>query len=200
MGWLQIEVLKHTDNRGNFYDNSSMLAALLQALGRLRMPDSKSLKQAVHQLDRFLARERVLPSYHSVVAQAALQAFTELALAMQGSAPFQTRWAAPGKQCTYLNRFLAKGCCPPKRLMWLEQPLPRRARLLVMPGGLAWMQNAFPVQAALRALIDQAQSLGLLMLRSGKCKVSHSDNTKSSLWASPGPAPPTASSLAPPQH
>ena len=89
---LQIEVLKHTDNRGNFYDNSSMLAALLQALGRLRAPDSKSLKQAVHQLDRFLARERVLPSYHGIVAQAALQAFMELALAMKGNAPFRARW------------------------------------------------------------------------------------------------------------
>lgn len=92
---LQVDVLKHTDNRGNFYDDSSMLAACLQALGHLRLPDSKGLKQAVRQLDRFLARERVLPSYHAVVAQAALQAFVELALAMKGATQFVTRYDTP---------------------------------------------------------------------------------------------------------
>ena len=86
-----MEVLKHTDNRGNFYDDSSMLAACLQALGKLRLPDSKSLKQAVGQLDRFLARERVLPSYHGVVAQAALQAFVDLALSMKSASLFTTK-------------------------------------------------------------------------------------------------------------
>lgn len=88
---MQVEVLKHTDNRGNFYDDSSMLAACLQALGRLRLPDSKGLKPALRQLDRFLARERVLPSYHAVVAQAALQAFVDLALSMKAAHQFMTR-------------------------------------------------------------------------------------------------------------
>ncbi len=79
---LQVDVLKHTDNRGSFYDNSSMLAAALEALGHLRLPDLKSLQPVTKQLDRFLAREKVLPSYHAVVAQAALKAFVELALSM----------------------------------------------------------------------------------------------------------------------
>ncbi|KAL0049504.1 hypothetical protein WJX82_003747 [Trebouxia sp. C0006] len=77
-----VDVLKHTDNRGSFYDNSSMLAAALEALGHLRLPDLKSLQPVTKQLDRFLAREKVLPSYHAVVAQAALKAFVELALSM----------------------------------------------------------------------------------------------------------------------
>jgi len=80
---LQVDVLKHTDNRGSFYDNSSMLAAALEALGHLRLPDLKSLQPITKQLDRFLAREKVLPSYHAVVAQAALRAFVELALSMR---------------------------------------------------------------------------------------------------------------------
>ena len=83
---LQVDVLKHTDNKGSFYDNSSMLAAALEALGHLRLPDLKSLQPVVKQLDRFLARERVLPSYHAVVAQAALRAFVKLALSMQPAA------------------------------------------------------------------------------------------------------------------
>jgi hypothetical protein len=83
---LQVDVLKHTDNKGSFYDNSSMLAAALEALGHLRLPDLKSLQPVLKQLDRFLARERVLPSYHAVVAQAALRAFVKLALSMQPAA------------------------------------------------------------------------------------------------------------------
>ncbi|DBA90183.1 TPA: hypothetical protein ACH3X1_003489 [Trebouxia sp. C0004] len=81
-----VDVLKHTDNRGSFYDNSSMLAAALEALGHLRLPDIKGLQPVVKQLDRFLAREKVLPSYHAVVAQAALRAFVELALSMRPAA------------------------------------------------------------------------------------------------------------------
>ncbi|KAL0042600.1 hypothetical protein WJX79_004833 [Trebouxia sp. C0005] len=81
-----VDVLKHTDNRGSFYDNSSMLAAALEALGHLRLPDMKSLQPVTKQLDRFLAREKVLPSYHAVVAQAALRAFVELALSMRPAA------------------------------------------------------------------------------------------------------------------
>lgn len=73
-------MLKHTDNRGSFYDDDNMLAAALEALGRLRLPSHKQLQPVIKQLDRFLAREKVLPSYHGVVAQAGLRAFVELAL------------------------------------------------------------------------------------------------------------------------
>ena len=83
---LQVDVLKHTDNRGSFYDNSSMLAAALEALGHLRLPDMKSLQPVTKQLDRFLAREKVLPSYHAEVAQAVLRAFVELALSVRPTA------------------------------------------------------------------------------------------------------------------
>ena len=83
---LQVDVLKHTDNRGSFYDNSSMLAAALEALGHLRLPDFKSLQPVTKQLNRFLAREKVLPSYHAEVAQAALRAFVELALSVRPTA------------------------------------------------------------------------------------------------------------------
>ena len=87
----QVEVLKHTDNRGSFYDDSSMLAAALEALGHLRLPDFKSLQPVMKQLDRFLARETVLPSYHAVVAQAGLRALVELALVMRPTGPFISR-------------------------------------------------------------------------------------------------------------
>ena len=86
-------MLKHTDNRGSFYDNSSMLAAALEALGHLRLSDSKSLQPVSKQLDRFLAREKVLPSYHAVVAQAGLRALVELALSMKPSTSFLSRLA-----------------------------------------------------------------------------------------------------------
>ena len=86
----QVDVLKHTDNRGSFYDDSSMLAAALEALGHLRLQDTPALKPVVKQLTRFLARERVLPSYHAVVAQAGLRAFVELALSTP-SAGFSSR-------------------------------------------------------------------------------------------------------------
>lgn len=90
---MQVDVLKHTDNRGSFYDNSSMLAAALEALGHLRLSDSKSLQPVIKQLDRFLAREKVLPSYHAVVAQAGLRALVELALSMKPATPFLSRLA-----------------------------------------------------------------------------------------------------------
>ncbi len=92
--WLQVDVLKHTDNRGSFYDNNSMLAAALEALGHLRLPDFKSLQPVLKQLDRFLAREKVLPSYHAVVAQAGLRAFVELALSMRPAGGFISRCRA----------------------------------------------------------------------------------------------------------
>lgn len=81
LAMAQVDALKHTDNRGSFYDNSTMLAAALEALGHLRLQDTAALKPVVKQLTRFLARENVLPSYHAVVAQAGLRAFVELALA-----------------------------------------------------------------------------------------------------------------------
>ena len=81
----QVDVLKHTDNRGSFYDDSTMLAAALEALGHLRLQDSAAVKPVVRQLTRFLAREKVLPSYHAVVAQAGLRAFVELALSTRPS-------------------------------------------------------------------------------------------------------------------
>ena len=68
-----------------------MLAAALQALGHLRAQDPYSLQPAVKQLDRFLAREKILPSYHAVVAQAALRALVELALSKRPDAPFISR-------------------------------------------------------------------------------------------------------------
>ena len=81
----QVDVLKHTDSRGSFYDDSTMLAAALEALGHLRLQDSTAVKPVVRQLTRFLAREKVLPSYHAVVAQAGLRAFVELALSTRPS-------------------------------------------------------------------------------------------------------------------
>lgn len=88
---IQVDVLKHTDNRGSFYDDSSMLAAALEALGHLRLQDTAGLKPVLKQLTRFLAREKVLPSYHAVVAQAGLRAFVELALSMRPSAAFVSK-------------------------------------------------------------------------------------------------------------
>ena len=85
---MLVDMLKHTDNRGSFYDDDSMLAAALEALGRLRLPDAKSRQPVVKQLDRFLAREKVLPSYHGVVAQAGLRAFVELALSGKAKPAF----------------------------------------------------------------------------------------------------------------
>ena len=87
----QVDVLKHTDNRGSFYDDSSMLAAALQALGHLRAQDPYALQPAVRQLNRFVAREKVLPSYHAIVAQAGLRALVELALSMRPDAVFISR-------------------------------------------------------------------------------------------------------------
>ena len=86
-----MDVLKHTDNRGSFYDDSSMLAAALEALGHLRLQDTAALTPVLKQLTRFLARENVLPSYHAVVAQAGLRAFVELALASRPTAAFVAR-------------------------------------------------------------------------------------------------------------
>ena len=88
---VQVDVLKHTDNRGSFYDDSSMLAAAVEALGRLRPQDLTCLQPVVKQLDRFLAREKVLPSYHAIVAQAGLRAFVELALSTGLNAAFVSR-------------------------------------------------------------------------------------------------------------
>lgn len=83
--------MKHTDNRGSFYNESTMLAASLEALGHLRLPDTAAVKPVMKQLTRFLAREKVLPSYHAVVAQAGLRAFVELALSRRPSAGFISR-------------------------------------------------------------------------------------------------------------
>ena len=87
----QVEVLKHTDNRGSFYDESTMLAASLEALGHLRLPDIAAVKPVLKQLTRFLSRETVLPSHHAVVAQAGLRALVELALSSRPSAGFISR-------------------------------------------------------------------------------------------------------------
>ncbi|KAK9806814.1 hypothetical protein WJX72_003626 [[Myrmecia] bisecta] len=76
---LLVDVAKYEDNRGNIYDDSNFLAAIVQALGNLRPSSREALMRIVKQLDRLLAREQVLPSFHSVVASAVLSALTQLA-------------------------------------------------------------------------------------------------------------------------
>lgn len=74
--------LVNNNNSGNLYDDSNYLAALVQSLGNCRMAYGALLEQVLDQLDRFLAREGIVPSYQHVVGVACLRAMTSLALAM----------------------------------------------------------------------------------------------------------------------
>ncbi|KAK9854442.1 hypothetical protein WJX84_004440 [Apatococcus fuscideae] len=82
-----VDALTHEDNRGNLYDDSTFLAGLLQALGHLVPHNQKMLDLVLEQLERFLQREQVLPSFQNLVGCMCITSLAQLAAAAKQGHP-----------------------------------------------------------------------------------------------------------------
>ncbi|KAK9825158.1 hypothetical protein WJX81_006717 [Elliptochloris bilobata] len=91
---LLLDIAGGVDNRGNPYDDASLTAALVEALGRLRLRSPELLARVVAELDRSLAREAVAPSYQHAVGCAALCALQRLTASLPNPAAMSCRLQA----------------------------------------------------------------------------------------------------------
>ena len=86
-----LQIAGGADNRGNPYDDASLTAALVEALGRLHLQSPELLARVVAELDCCLAREAVAPSPQHVVGCAALGALQRLAASLPDPAAMSPR-------------------------------------------------------------------------------------------------------------
>ncbi|KAL3144474.1 hypothetical protein ABBQ32_004214 [Trebouxia sp. C0010 RCD-2024] len=179
-----VDALKHTDNRGSFYDDSTMLASALEALGHLRLQDTAALKPVVKQLTRFLARENVLPSYHAAVAQAGLRAFVELALASpRRGAGFVTRVA------TLCCQHSQAHCHPHLRRVAVECLMRMAAALQGLDSAVSFALDALAYETAPMVRVGILEDIQPIVLSA----LSHTPSP-------PPPDPTTPAQLAPTSH
>ena len=71
---LIVSMLDGNDNDGNAYADDYYIAALLHAVGNLRLADTENRQPLMSLIDRHLKHDQLLPSYRHVVTVAALEA------------------------------------------------------------------------------------------------------------------------------
>lgn len=71
-----VHLLKNNDNSHNAYSDDYYVASILHSLGNIRPPGPTILLEK--QIERFLAREKTMPSYHHVITIACLSALSSL--------------------------------------------------------------------------------------------------------------------------
>ena len=71
---LIVSVLDSNDNEGNAYADDYYIAALLRAVGNLRLAETENRQPLLALIDRHLKHDQLLPSHRNVVTVAALEA------------------------------------------------------------------------------------------------------------------------------
>ncbi|GLI61815.1 hypothetical protein VaNZ11_004324, partial [Volvox africanus] len=79
---LVTDILNNNDNSENLYDDSSYLAAVIEAVGLLRPTHASVLTRLLGLLDDYLLRDCLHPSHNYTVGAACLSAMTSLALSV----------------------------------------------------------------------------------------------------------------------
>eukprot|EP00963_Diacronema_lutheri_P008892 scaffold776_cov347-Pavlova_lutheri.AAC.90 len=77
-----LQLLESNDNSVNTFDDSFFLASIVEALGKVRAPNSRTLFQILEEIDGLMVLDTVSYSYQNVVTSACLTALTTLALAL----------------------------------------------------------------------------------------------------------------------
>jgi len=68
-----LDLLKYNDNSKNKYSDSYYLATLIRSLGSLKLARNTDLEPYWEELQRYLAYDALIPSYHHVITQAVLE-------------------------------------------------------------------------------------------------------------------------------
>ena len=108
-----IEVAHHPDDSGTSHDASGHTAAALRALATAVVSGRAALGDALALVDRHLARDRLIPSYHNAVTVAALHALAALTaqLRVSGSQAMVPEEAIAAAR-RVLHRYLLPGNAP----------------------------------------------------------------------------------------
>ena len=113
---LLLEVAHHPDDSGTSHDASGHTAAALRALATAVVSGRAALGAALALVDRHLARDRLMPSYHNAVTVAALHALAALTAQLRVSG---SRSAVPEDAIAaarrVLHRYLLPGNAPAVR-------------------------------------------------------------------------------------
>ncbi|KAK9859317.1 hypothetical protein WJX84_011010 [Apatococcus fuscideae] len=139
-----VDALIHEDNRGNLYDDCGFLVGLLQASGHLVPHNQQMMDRVLGQLNRYLQREQVLPSFQSLVGCACITSLARLA-------------ATPAASHTLIAR--ARSVCS----SYAEtEAAPLRMRMAAKLAGVALQSAGTSLDATLSAALEAATDCGRL--------------------------------------
>ncbi|CAG9462691.1 unnamed protein product [Pedinophyceae sp. YPF-701] len=77
---LLLDILLHSSSAGSARDDTGLRVAIIEALGQSAPSDRETLRRILSEIDRHLARDRVVPSQKLAISCACLTSITSLAI------------------------------------------------------------------------------------------------------------------------